>query len=120
MAGIGKSTIVHTVARDYFEQGRLAASFFFSRGGTDVGNASKFVTTIAIQLAVHIPPVEPHIWDAIIACSIIASQSFADQWRQLVLRPLLKLEGNDTYPLYVMIIDALDECEDENNILIIL
>jgi hypothetical protein len=61
MAGTGKSTIAHTVARDYFEQGRLAASFFFSRGGGDAGNASKFVTTIAIQLAVHIPPVERHI-----------------------------------------------------------
>lgn len=120
MAGTGKSTIAHTVARDYFEQGRLAASFFFSRGGGDAGNASKFVTTIAIQLAVHIPLVERHIWDAIIACSIIASQSLADQWRQLVLRPLLKLEGNDTYPSYVMIIDALDECEDENDIRIIL
>ena len=116
MAGTGKSTIAHTVARDYFEQGRLAASFFFSRGGGDAGNASKFITTIAIQLAVHIPPVERHIWDAITACSMIASQSLADQWRQLVLRPLLKLEGNDTYPSYVMIIDALDEGEDENDI----
>lgn len=79
MASTGKSTIAHTVARDYFEQGRLAASFFFSRGGGDAGNASKFVTTIAIQLAVHIPLVERQIWDTITACSIIASQSLADQ-----------------------------------------
>jgi adenylylsulfate kinase-like enzyme len=28
MAGAGKSTIAHTVAHHYFEQGRLAASFF--------------------------------------------------------------------------------------------
>jgi hypothetical protein len=42
MAMTGKSTIAHTVARAYFEQGRLAV---FSRGGGDVGNASKFVTT---------------------------------------------------------------------------
>ncbi|KAH8594887.1 putative WD-repeat protein [Bisporella sp. PMI_857] len=120
MAGTGKSTIAHTVARNYFEQGRLAASFFFSRGGGDAGNASKFVTTIAIQLAVHIPPVERHIRDAVTACKIIASQSLADQWRQLVLKPLLKLEGNDTYRSYIMIIDALDECEDEKDIRIIL
>ncbi|KUJ18887.1 uncharacterized protein LY89DRAFT_582416, partial [Mollisia scopiformis] len=44
----------------------------------------------------------------------------ADQWRQLVLRPLLKLGGNDTYPSYVMIIDALDECDDINDMRIIL
>jgi hypothetical protein len=107
MAGTGKSTIAHTIARAYFEQGRLAASFFFSKGGGDVGNASKFITTIAVQLAVHIPPVQRYICDAITERSIIASQSLADQWRQLVVRPLLKLEGKDTYPSYVVIIDAL-------------
>ena len=120
IAGTRKSTIAHTVTHDYFEQGRLAASFFFSQGDGDAGNARKFVTTIAIQLAVHIPPVERHIWDAITACNIIASQSLADQWHQLVLRPLLKLEGNDTYPSYIMVIDALDECEDERDVRIIL
>jgi hypothetical protein len=81
MASTGKSTIAHTVARSYFEQGRLAASFFFSRGGGDVGNASKFVTTIAVQLAVHILPVQRHICDVLTERSIVASQSLADQWR---------------------------------------
>jgi hypothetical protein len=48
MAGTGKSTIAHTVARAYFEQGRLAASFFFSSGDGDIDNASRFVTTTAV------------------------------------------------------------------------
>jgi hypothetical protein len=120
MAGTGKSTIAHTIARAYFEQGRLAASFFFSRGGGDAGNARKFVTTIAMQLAVHIPSVQPYVCDAITERPTIASMSLWDQWRQLVLRPLLKLGGNDTYPLFIVIIDALDECEDEDDIRIIL
>ena len=120
MAGTGKSTIAHTVARAYFEQGRLAASFFFSRGGGDVGNASKFVTTIAVQLAMHILPVQRHICDVLTERSIITSQSLTDQWRQLVLRPLLKLDGSDTYLSYVVVLDALDECEGENDVQIIL
>jgi hypothetical protein len=74
MAGTGKSTIAHTVARAYFEQGRLAASFFFSRGGGDVGSASKFVATIALQLAMHILPVQRHIRDVLTERSIITSQ----------------------------------------------
>jgi hypothetical protein len=37
-----------------------------------------------------------------------------------MVRPLLKLEGKDIYPSYVVIIDALDECEGENDIQIIL
>jgi hypothetical protein len=120
MAGTGKSTIAHTIARDYSEQGRLAASFFFSRGGGDAGNASKLVTTIAIQLAINIPSVQPYIRDAITEHPIIANQSLTDQWRQLVLRPLIKLGGKDTYLSFIMIIDALDECEGENEVLIVL
>jgi hypothetical protein len=114
MAGMGKSTIAHTVARRYLDQGRLAASFFFSRGGGDISNAGKFVTTIAVQLAVHIRPVQPHICDAITERRIITSQTLADQWRQLILGPLLKLDGSDTYPSYVVVLDALDECEGED------
>jgi hypothetical protein len=115
MAGTGKSTIAHTIARAYFEQGRLAASFF-SRGGGDAGNASKFITTIAVQLAMHILPIQQHIHDAVTEHSNIASQSLADQWRQLVVRPLSKLDASDTHQSYVLVIDALDECEGENNI----
>jgi hypothetical protein len=120
MAGTGKSTIAHTVARAYFEQGRLAASFFFSRGGGDIGNARKFVTTITVQLAMYILPVQQYIRDAVTERGNITSQSLTDQWRQLVLRPLSKLGDSNTYPSYIIVIDALDECEGENDIRIIL
>jgi hypothetical protein len=120
MAGTGKSTIAHTVARSYFEQGQLAASFFFSKGCGDVGKAGKFVTTIALQMATHILPIQRHICDAVTEHSNIASQSLADQWRQLVVRPLSELDGSNTYPSYVVVIDALDECEGENDTRIIL
>ena len=120
MAGTGKSTIAHTIARAYCEQGRLAASFFFSRGGGDADNASKFVTTIAIQLAVHIPLIQRYICDAITEHRIITSQSLEDQWHQLVLGPLFKFDGSDTYLSYVIVLDALDECGSENDIRIIL
>ncbi|KAF2179765.1 hypothetical protein K469DRAFT_693663 [Zopfia rhizophila CBS 207.26] len=56
--GTGKSTIARTVARKYYDQKRLGASFFFSRGGGDVGNAGLFVTSIAAQLANDVPPLQ--------------------------------------------------------------
>jgi hypothetical protein len=37
-----------------------------------------------------------------------------------VVRPLFKSEGKDVNLLFVMIIDALDECEGEKDIRIIL
>jgi hypothetical protein len=120
MAGTGKSTIAHTVAYQYFKQRRLAASFFFSRGGGDVGNAHKFVTTIAVQLASHVPPVQRRICNVLTEHSTITSQSLADQWRQLVLGPLLKLDGTDIFQSYIVVIDALDEFEGESYVRIIL
>ena len=119
LAGTGKSTIARTVALRYFEQKRLGASFFFSRGGGDVGHAGKFFTSIAAQLAYNIPSLRRHICDAVADRINIASLSLSDQWRQLVLSPLSKLES-DSCQLYILVIDALDECNNEDDIQIIL
>jgi len=43
--------IARTVARRHFQEERLGASFFFLRGGGDVSYASKFITSITVQLA---------------------------------------------------------------------
>ncbi|SLM40185.1 P-loop containing nucleoside triphosphate hydrolase [Lasallia pustulata] len=120
LAGTGKSTIARTIARKYFENGQLGASFFLSRGGGDVGHASKFFTTIAIQLARKSQSLQRYIGDAVRKNADIATQSLGDQWRQLVLGPLSKLSG-DSYPSsYILVIDALDECDNDEDILTIL
>src|SRR5436305_2082871 len=50
------------------------------------------------------------------------NQSLRDQWRQLILRPMSRLEANSFRSSYILIliIDALDECEGENDIQTIL
>jgi hypothetical protein len=120
LAGTGKSTIARTVARTYSERGRLGASFFFSRGGGDVGHAGKFFTSIAVQLARNVATLSRHICEAITAHSDIASQSLYDQWRQLILGPLSKLDGRSCQPSYILVVDALDECSNDNDIRAIL
>ena len=120
LAGTGKSTIARTVASRYFNRKRLGASFFFARGGGDVGYAGKFVTSIAVQLACGVPTLRRYISDAVAENSDIISRSLRDQWQLLVLGPLSKLEGNDCRSSYVLVVDALDECDDDNNIRIIL
>ncbi|KAF2477358.1 uncharacterized protein BDR25DRAFT_330198, partial [Lindgomyces ingoldianus] len=117
LAGTGKSTIARTVADRFDKQKHLGASFFFSRGGGDVGRAEKFVTSIAVQLAEKVPSLCQHICDAIKEHGNIASQSLRYQWDHLVLGPLSKLDSNGR--LYVLVVDALDECDDDNNIQII-
>jgi hypothetical protein len=120
LAGTGKSTIARTVARKYFEQGRLGASFFFSKGGGDVSHAGKFFTSIAVQLAHNAPPLQRHIYEAATERSDIANQSLRDQWRQFVLGPLSKLNSGSYRSSYILVVDALDECDHENHIWMIL
>jgi hypothetical protein len=119
LAGTGKSTVTRTVAAKYSAKGSLGASFFFSRGGGDVAHAGKFVTSIAVQLASSVPTLHQHICNAITERSDIASRSLRDQWHYLVLGPLSKLESRDCQLLYILVVDALDECDDEQNIRII-
>ncbi|OAF63117.1 hypothetical protein VC83_00674, partial [Pseudogymnoascus destructans] len=114
LAGTGKSTISRTVARRYNEQKRLGASFFFSKAGGDVSHAGKFFTSLAVQLAKTIPSLQKHICDAIVERSDIANLSLLDQWRQLVLGPLSEL--TKSHQSYVLVVDALDECEGDNNV----
>ena len=120
LAGTGKSTIARTIARRYFEQKRLGASFFFSRGGGDVGHASKFFTSIAVQLAHNAPSFRRYISEAAEEQIDIANHSLRDQWRQLVLRPLSRLDKRLSPSSYLLIVDALDECDNEDHIRTIL
>ncbi|KAK5634087.1 hypothetical protein RRF57_009801 [Xylaria bambusicola] len=120
LAGTGKSTIARTVARRYYAQKRLGASFFFSRGGGDVGHASKFFTSIAVQLAYNAPSLRRYISEAAEEQIDIVNHSLRDQWHQLVLRPLSKLDKRLSPSSYLLIIDAIDECANEDHIRTIL
>jgi hypothetical protein len=85
-----------------------------------VSHAGKFFTSIAVQLANNIPSLQQHIYNAITKHKDITSQSLRDQWQQLVLYPLSKLNCNACQCSYVLIVDALDECGNDNNVRIIL
>jgi len=120
LAGTGKSTIARTVARNYSDKKRLGASFFFSRGGGDVSHADKFVRSIAVQLARNIPDLHQHVCDAIKEHSDIGSRTLRDQWHELVLRPLSKLNRKAGSSSYILVVDALDECAKESNIRVLI
>lgn len=119
MAGTGKSTIARTIADKFYAQERLAASFFFSRGGGDVAGAARFFTTVARQL-VKLPALRRYIYEAVTEQKEIASQTLRDQWNQLILRPLSKLKASSLRSPLVIVVDALDECEGDNDIRLLL
>jgi hypothetical protein len=79
-----------------------------------VSHASKFFTSIALQLAHNAPSLQRYICEAVRERSDIATQSLRDQWRHLVLGPLSKLNASSSQSSYILVVDALDECDDDN------
>ncbi|KAH7201200.1 hypothetical protein DER44DRAFT_436785 [Fusarium oxysporum] len=120
-AGTGKSTISRTVARSRSKQGDLGASFFFKRGEVDRGNLSKFVSTVARRLAWSTSAVAPYIRSAVNADPAIADKTVREQFEKLVQEPLSKATATSLSRLSVVIVvDALDECEKDADITLIL
>ncbi|TGZ80748.1 hypothetical protein EX30DRAFT_307236, partial [Ascodesmis nigricans] len=118
MAGTGKSTIARTVSKVCDNEKRLGASFFFSKDKEDLKKAQNFVTTIALQLTEHIPGLKPLVSEAIKKKPDISEKILEIQWRHLITDPLTSLD-QEKLERFVIIIDALDECE-KNDIRLIL
>ncbi|KAF3075143.1 hypothetical protein CFAM422_002987 [Trichoderma lentiforme] len=116
MAGTGKTTISLTIAREYHQKKRLGASFFFSRGGGDLASAKKFAATIAVQLAEQSPELRRLILNATRLNPRIGHLNLYNQWEKLVLEPLGLLKSSSIRRPLLIVVDALDECDDEKDI----
>lgn len=119
MAGTGKSTIARTVARGLEEQGMLGATFFFKRGESSRGTATYLITSIVGQLVARHRQLVPEVLNAMKKDPSIASKFLRDQFDQLLYRPLLKMKP-DRSTIIVIVIDALDECDGDDNLSLIL
>jgi hypothetical protein len=84
-----------------------------------VSHAGKFFTSLAVQLAFNVPPLRQDIYKAFNKQSDITILSLSEQWHELILSPLLNLQS-ESYQPYILVVDALDECEDDKDIQIIL
>jgi hypothetical protein len=116
LAGTGKSTIARTIARECYDTGCLGASFFFTRGGGDLARASKFIPTIAMQLATRIPSLRKHLSASLEKHQEIISLSLTDQWKHLIIEPLKNLESHLRQARLLIVVDALDECDGDDDV----
>ena len=108
LAGTGKSTIAQTVAERIFADGRLGASFFCSRGVEDRSNLQLIFPTLAFQLAQKYPAFRISLVPLLQSDPDIVHESLQDQLQKFLVEPL-RSAGVST----VIVIDALDECRDE-------
>lgn len=117
MAGTGKSTISRTVAQKFADRGDLGASFFFKRGEGDRGHAGLFIATIVTQLVQSRPSLAPHVQNALEADPGISRKGLKQQFDKLLLQAMDKIyDGPQKDSRIMIVIDALDECDQEGDI----
>jgi hypothetical protein len=121
MAGTGKSTISRTVAQNFANKRELGASFFFKRGEGDRGHAGMFITTIVTQLIQKFPSLALPVRNAIEADPGISRKALKQQFDMLISEPLSKIQTDpQKSSTIVIVVDALDECDREEDIGIII
>ncbi|TEB25324.1 hypothetical protein FA13DRAFT_1817511, partial [Coprinellus micaceus] len=118
-AGCGKSAISQAVAEQLALEGRLAASFFFFRGSGDRSKTSRFVNTIAHQLARTRPDAAAVIEE--VARSdrgllSVSSSSLVFQFRHLILEPIATIRASLCHSPVIIVLDGVDECEDKEEV----
>ena len=107
LAGTGKSTIAQSFSEAVANQGLLGASFFCSRDYLDRKELKNIFPTLAYQLARHYPHFRSHIISIIKNNPTLAHTSLISQLENLLVNPL---SGKNIS--CIIVIDALDECID--------
>ena len=113
VAGSGKTTIAYTAAKFCEDKRMLAASFFCSRDNADCSNLKLVFTTIAYQLGQFCPEFKAGLSEVIRSDPDVVYSSVSYQLEKIIVGPLLAMRNR--FPPSVIVIDALDECKDDNS-----
>ena len=92
-----------------FGDGRLGASFFCSRDFEDRRNLHLIFPTLAVQLARRYTAFRSIFVPLVQSDPEIADETLYGQMKKLIVQPLAESEIST-----IIVIDALDECEDED------
>ena len=118
-AGFGKSAIARTIAEWCAEQGILGSSYFFLRGSGDRSKISSLVPTLAYHLSRSLPSTKSFIEEQLKKEPNILRQPASCQFQKLLVDPFRLSTRTVRFlpftlrnPIAVIIIDALDECDD--------
>ncbi|KAH8653107.1 WD40-repeat-containing domain protein [Tricladium varicosporioides] len=118
-AGTGKSTIARTLAHSLANNGQLGASYFFRRGQEGRNGTNLFFPTIATQLVHTIPTFGTYLEKSLnrFANAKVEKKALGEQFKTLVQDPLSDLLPYKSGVLTkIIVIDALDECEEYNHV----
>ncbi|KAJ5724239.1 hypothetical protein N7488_002274 [Penicillium malachiteum] len=121
MAGTGKSTISRTIATQCLNRKSLpettcpGGTFFFDQNQGELSTAPYLFPTLCTAIGECLPDIRSEICEVNKDHSNILYESLNNQWKKLILEPILRLESrNQQNRLRIMtlvfVIDGLDEC----------
>ncbi|CAE7057470.1 unnamed protein product [Rhizoctonia solani] len=113
MAGTGKTTIACSFSRRMVKDRRLAASFFCSRVSPECREAARIIPTIAYQLARFSEPFCTKLGTILSKDPDLGHSNIPKQFECLLQEPLQTVERGPNN--HVVVLDALDECEDSKS-----
>jgi len=108
LAGTGKSTIAQTFAEMCFADGKLGASFFCSRDFEERSNLRSIFPTLAFQLAHRFPQFRQELLPVLMDNPDVGRETLCSQMEKLIVGPF-----QATKTRILIVIDALDECQDK-------
>jgi hypothetical protein len=115
MAGTGKTTIAYSLCGQLDDTRTLAASFFCSRQLPSCRDVNLILPTISYQLARFSRPFRFALSSSLEEDPGVHTRKLSDQFEKLIVRPLRAVK--DTIPAdLVVVIDALDECQNDDGV----
>jgi len=108
LAGTGKSTIAQSFAEMCFADGKLGASFFCSRDFDERSNLRFIFPTLAFQLAHCFPQFRRELLPVLMDNPDVGRETLCSQMEKLIVGPFQATEIRT-----LIVIDALDECQDK-------
>ncbi|KAG8755155.1 hypothetical protein FRC12_010980 [Ceratobasidium sp. 428] len=114
-AGTGKTTIAYTFCKQLESAGKLAADFFCSRQLPACRDVNQILPAISYQLSLLSRPTRSAVSDALEQNVSIGELELSEQLERLVAGPLRMVKHTLPSEL-VIVIDALDECDDPKGV----
>ncbi|CAE6514291.1 unnamed protein product [Rhizoctonia solani] len=115
MAGTGKTTIVNTLCSILDNSHELGASFFCTRSIPSCRNVKLILPTIAYQLARFSSPFRGALLHVLEQDPDVHSKVPRVQFKRMILEPLQQMMRSLPSQT-IIVIDALDECDDGNGV----
>ncbi|KAJ7211904.1 WD40-repeat-containing domain protein [Mycena haematopus] len=113
LGGTGKTAVSHTICEELRAKGQLGASFFLSRDEADRRRVASIIPTLAFQLASVNSTYRRKLCDFLKDHPDAPSRAQQYQLRELLFHPLKEIPS---LPPYLIILDALDECDKERGV----